>query len=222
MNPFRTCVALCLATALCAVEASAQERTPQIEVQTSGRVTNFQTGGDGWGGVIKEIQALRQIPREQDASVIAKLTAKLDDLPAPYAYEVVRRTCNTDPKKASYLFALTGGRVRYDAFRCADSTAKAGIQATMFSLQMPECKEMLSDLQLSLDALRQVRDSKEMFSSKASPWWICSHGMRAMTAGLEKKTLAMSDWLRPEADWPAIQNELRGQIDYTLDKYSKR
>jgi hypothetical protein len=51
--------------------------------------------------------------------------------------------CVSDPEKASYFFTLAGGRVRYDAMRCVDETARAGIQATAFSLQMPECKEML-------------------------------------------------------------------------------
>jgi hypothetical protein len=46
--------------------------------------------------------------------------------------------------------------------------------------------------------------------------------MRAVTAGLERKALVLSDWLRPESDWPAIQKETQGQIDYTLEKHSKK
>jgi hypothetical protein len=212
-----------ISTAVCGV-AYAQEppRTPQIEIETNGPITNYSSGADGWSGVIKKIQALRQIPRDQDATVIAAITKNMDNLPPPYAYEVARRACVSDPEMASYVFALAGQRVRYDAFRCTDETAKPGVQATIMSLQMPECKDTLSNWDLAAASLRKLRDAKEVFSSKASPWWICSHGLKAFGAALEKKTLTASDWLKPESEWPAIQKQIRDNIDYTLEKHSKK
>jgi len=197
-------------------------RQPQIEIHTDGAITNIQTGGDGWNGVIRKVQELRKIPRDRDSEVISALSSNLDNLPPPYAYEIVRRTCLTDPEKAANLFSLTGLRIRYDALKCVDETAKPGVQATLYSLQMPECKEMLSNSELSLGTYRRLRDAKELFSSKASPWWICSHGMKAVMAGLEKKTIAVSDWLKPETEWPVIQKEVRDMIEYTIEKHSKK
>jgi hypothetical protein len=224
MKGVRTSSVLGLMLALAYSAASAQEapRTPQIEVETKGPITNYSIGADGWSGVIKQIQALRQIPRDQDATVIATITKNLDNLPPPYAYEVARRACVSDPEMASYMFVLAGQRARYDALRCTDETAKSGVQVTIMSLQMPECKGVLSNWDLIAATLRKLRDAKEAFSSKASPWWICSHGMKAFGAALEKKTLTVSDWLKPESEWPAIQKQIRDNIDYTLDKHSKK
>jgi hypothetical protein len=213
-----------LTSMLACGSALAQEppRTPTIEIETHGAITNFSTGSDGWSGVIKKVQALRQIPREQDASVVAALTKNMDNLPPAYAYELARRLCVADPERAAYVFALAGQRMRYDAIRCTDETAKPGVQATLFSLQMPECKDMLSNVELHLASLRKVRDAKEAFASKASPWWICSHGMKAFGAAMDKKTLGPSDWLKPESEWPALQERLKDNIDYTIEKHSKK
>jgi hypothetical protein len=224
MQTARLSTMIGLLSMLACSSALAQEnlRTPTIEIETKGGLTNLSTGGDGWGGVIKKVLALRQIPRDEDATVIAALTKNMDDLPPAYAYELARRLCVADPEKASYVFALAGQRMRYDAFRCTDETAKPGVQATIMSLQMPECKAMLSNVDLHLATLRKLRDAKEIFSSKASPWWICSHGMKAFAAAANKKTLTPSDWLKPESEWPALQKQLKDNIDYTLEKHSKK
>jgi hypothetical protein len=204
--------------------ALAQEpsRTPTIEIETKGAVTDVTSGADGWSGIIKKVQALHQIPRDQDALVIAALTKNMDNLPPPYAYELARRLCISDPQRASDVFALAGQRMRYDALRCTDETAKSGVQLTLISLQMPECKAMLSNVDLHLASLRKLRDAKEAFASKASPWWICSHGMKAFGAAANKRTLAPSDWLKPESEWPAIRKQLKENIDYTIEKHSKK
>jgi hypothetical protein len=218
-------VVLGLVATLWAQWAGAQEppRAPEVEIETHGVFTNITIGGsESWSGIIKKVQALRQVPRERDAGVVAMLTRDLDGLPPPFAYELIRRTCVSNPEKAAYLFALTGGRLRYDAMRCVDQTARAGVQATLFALRMPECKEMLTNLDLNLRSMAQVRDGKDLFSSKASHWWICSHGMQAISAAMEKKTLAASDWLKPESEWPSIQKEIKEQIDYTIEKHSKK
>lgn len=224
MKAARISAALSLMAALSLDRAFAQElpRTPQIEIQTNEPITNIQTAGDGWGGVIRKVQELRKIPRDRDSEIISALSGNLDNLPPPFAYEVVRRTCSTDPQRASHLFALASGRIRYDAYRCKDATASAGVQATMFALQMPECRSMLSDNELFFSSMRRIKDAEEMFSSKASPWWICSHGMAAIGSGLQKKALAVADWLKPEQEWPAIKARIRAEIDYTLDKHSKK
>jgi hypothetical protein len=225
MMALRVRSALCLGVFLCAGGAAGQEspRKPEVTIERDGNITNFTSAGAGsWRPVITGVLKLREIPRESDAYVISTLTAEMDDLPPLYLYELVRRTCISDPERASYLFGLAGMRLRYDAYRCVDASAKAGVHATVFALQMPECGSMLSDLDLSLKSLRKLRDAKELFSSKASPWWICSHGMAAMQAGLEKRTLDVAEWLKPESEWEKIREQVRGDIDYTIDKHSKK
>jgi hypothetical protein len=143
----------------------------------------------------------------------------MDWLPPAYIYELARRTCATDPDRAIYIFNLAGSRMRYDAFRCVDETALEGIAATIASLPMPECRVLL-DMKKTVAALKKLRASPAPFASKASPWWICSHGMAAVEAGLANKELAPSDWEKPEAEWDGVRREIAEQIDYTIAKHS--
>jgi len=210
---------------LCASGVAGQEppRKPQVTIEKEGNIINIiGVGAGSWRAVITSVQKLREVPRESDSSVVATLAANVDALPPPYLYELVRRICISDPERASYLFGLAGLRARYDAYKCVDETAKAGVHATVFSLQIPECKSMLSDTDLFLSSMRKLRDAKELFSSKASPWWICSHGMAAIKAGLEKRTLDVAEWLKPESEWEKIKEQVRSDIDYTIEKNSKK
>ena len=157
-------------------------RKPQIEVKTRGPITSITTGADGWSGVVKKIQALR---RNFPGTRMPASSPR-----SPRTWTTCRRLTPTrlrggsaffDPEKASYIFALTGQRVRYDALRCTDETAKPGVQATIMSLQMPECKNMLSNRDLALASLRKMRDAR---------------------GGLLVKGLTVVDLLsRHESDW---------------------
>ena len=224
MRALRVFSAFGLGVLLC-VGAAGQDfpRKPEVTIEKEGSVTNIiGVGAGSWSAVVTSVQKLREIPRESDASVISALSAKMDALPPPYLYELVRRTCISGPERSSYLFSLASLRMRYDAYRCIDGTAKAGVHATLFSLQMPECGSVLSDTDLALSSMRKLRDAKELFSSKASPWWICSHGMAALKAGMEKRTLGVAEWLRPESEWDKIKEQVRADIDYTIEKHSKK
>jgi hypothetical protein len=45
--------------------------------------------------------------------------------------------------------------------------------------------------------------------------------MQAIMAAMEKKTLQTSDWLKPESEWPAIRQEILGQIDAEVKKRAR-
>ena len=210
-----------IATVLLVGPAGAQQagQNPQLDVEQRGNVTDVTIGGPGWGGVIKDIQAVRALPADKDAEVIDKLQKDIDVNPPAYIYELVRRLCPSDPQRAMYLFAVAGSRMRYDAFRCVDESALEGISTTLMSLPMPDCKALAND-KLIMAQLRKSRDSKELFTSKASPWWMCSHGMEAMGAALDKKSLQTSDWLKPESEWPAIRQTILGDLDATVKTHA--
>lgn len=210
------------AAALMPRVASAEEaKTPEVSIEQRGNITSIKTAGAGWGGVIKAVQALRAAPATQDAELIQSLTKDMDSLPPAYIYELARRTCASDPDRAIYLLYLAGMRVRYDALRCVDPTAQAGVTATLMSLPMPECKA-LSDKERITPALKALRASPQvMFASKESPWWICSHGMAAITAGLQKKSLQTSEWQRPESEWAGFQKQLLDLVDRSIENQSK-
>lgn len=212
-------VAVLVVSILQPATARAQEgpQRPQVEVEQRGTTTNLTIGGSGWGGVIKDIQALRALPADDDAEVVDKLQRDIDTNPPAYIYELSRRVCAKDPQRAAYLFAVAGLRMRYDAYRCVDETALGGVTMTLMSLPMREC-DALADNAVVMSAFRRAHDSKDLFSSKASPWWICSHGMAAMRAATEKKTLQPGDWLKPESDWPAIRQKLLTDLDRSLNE----
>jgi hypothetical protein len=209
MKCIRVCAAFCLTFTLCIGAAAAQETQspPEIAINVDGKITNIYVVGDAWAGVIAKVQELRQIPSAQDAEVVGTLRKNMDALPPVYIYELVRRTCVSNPKEAGRLFHLAGVRMRYDAYRCTDQTAAGGIQATLMSLPLPDCKAALEDDTLRAGAAELV-GAKELFSSKASPWWICSHGMDAVMAGLSGKTLNTAEWLTPEDKWQQVRESL--------------
>jgi hypothetical protein len=218
------CAAVCLAFYLANGEIYGEEgtRRPEISAETHGNSKNIRVGGsDSWHAVIASVRALREMPDSRDAEVIADLRKKMDDLPPAYIYEMARRTCATNQQEAMDLFNLAGMRLRYDAARCVDQTALAGVQATVFSLQSPEFKACLTDDAL-IPSLRRLRESQALFASRASPWWICSHGMAAIQAGLKKKEIAKSDWLKPEGDWATARAMVEDAIDYTIAKHEKK
>jgi hypothetical protein len=195
--------------------ASSEEapKTPEIVIEKQGNVTNITTGASGWAGVIKAVQKLRTLPADKDPQVIDVLEKNMDALPPAYIYKLARRTCASDPDRAIYLLHLAGSRARYDAYRCVDTSAEAGVTATLMSLPMPECNA-LRDMSKTVAALKKLRDLKEeLFSSTASPWGICSHGMAAIEAGLSHKTLATSEWRKPESEWAAIRRKIIDQIE---------
>lgn len=198
-------------------------RRPEISAETRSKSTDLSVGGpDSWKGVIASVLALRQIPRAKDTEVIADLRKRMDELPPAYMYELARRVCATDPKEASDLFNLAGMRLRYDAARCVDETAMAGVQATVYALQSPDFRTCLSGDDALVPSLERVRVTGQLFTSQASPWWICSHGLGAIRAGLAGKTLAKEDWLKSEDQWTAAREKVEDAIDYTIRKYGKR
>ena len=215
---FTAAAAILMIAALPAASEQAPE-TPQIVIEQEGKVTKVSVGGGGWEGVIEAVQKLRELPADKSAQVVDVLQKNMDALPPAYIYELARRTCTSDPDRAVYLFNLAGSRARYDAFRCVDETAQEGIAATLMSLPMPECKA-LGDTAKMVAALKKLRTSKEQFASTASPWWICSHGMAAVMAGLMNQSLATSEWEKPKAEWDTAKREVVDGIDETINKHS--
>jgi hypothetical protein len=214
-------VAVALILALSgAAAAMAQEgpRTPSVSTETKGNVTATNVAGAwSWRAVMDGARGIRNLPPERDGEIVARLTSQRDGLPPAYIYEVVRRICAKSPDEAAYLFMLAGMRMRYDAYRCMDETALAGIQATLVEASPMACPA-LTEKKRMLPVLERLTADPALFASKASPWWICSHGMAVVQAGLANKTLTQREWLKPESDWPKAQARVRDDLQFTLEK----
>lgn len=216
--------------ALCAAlipfaAALAETQKPSVNCSGNDSFTNCSTSGEGtFEVVMAAVHVLGQRPASEDRAIIEKLTRDKDTLPPPFLYELAARSFATNKLEAGYYFGLAGTRGRYDAFRCRDKTASAGIGMSLMVLdeRLKPMMEYFRAHQKELaQAYRLVRDRNDGFNGKASPWWICSHGMMAVSAGMSGKALREEDWLKPESEWPAIRDSLNKGLDKTIEQLER-
>lgn len=172
-----------------------------------------------WTAVEAGLNDLLNRPRRDDAAVIEEVKAMGDAAPPPYLMEMGRRIAATDPVEGAYWFRLGYLRTQWAAFACADTTARQASIVVLTALENAEqgLVERFDQPELRLPAYERLGDGDAVFQSTASAWWICSHGMLAMTAGLqasrgESRTIPLSVWLAPEATRASMQARLRAYL----------
>lgn len=210
---------LALALVVVAPGASAQSELPGVTITQQGDVTHINIAGPGtFNAIVEEVLALRQRGADADPEILAMIEAGRETLPPPYYLEAFRRSCQTDVEAAREWIALYSIRSRYDGARCVDPTAMQGLQVALMALAAPECRT--SDLTAagkSLDTLERILEEETLFSSTASPWWICSNGMDAMMVALEGRQ--QDDWLKPETEWPSIREKILEDARASIAKH---
>ena len=177
--------------------------------------------------VLMQMRNLVARPEADSAAVIAELDAfGLDNVAPLILTEYARRqklTGNTDWR---YWAELGMFRANFDKRTCTDMTAP---QFT--TVYMMEYSGQLSDAHDTshfMDAaneqndtrwqiLRRILTSGDAFKGKASAWWICSHGMAAMTAGMSGRQMSLEGWWKG-AD--AVE-KARKEGETVLDKMLK-
>lgn len=231
MSKYRSCVlsSLIAASVLMPAISLADDRTIHLEIQPQADNTaEVQVGGDGtYSAVLAEVLALRNDATRTNDQIVAFITANRDSLPPPYYLEAVRRSCVSDPDAALAWLTLYSIRARYDAMRCTDASAIDNVQATIGWVNFHECASHLPAGKASFNAsLAKTLADPDLFQSTASPWWICSGGSSLLNKlstdvpqGASQGpdvTLADTDWLRPQSDWPAIQQKLTDLVNKVL------
>jgi len=220
---------LLVASVLTPALSFGDDRTIHLEIQPQGDNTaDVHVGGDGtYSVVLAEVLALRNDTTRTNDQIVAFITANRDSLPPPYYLEAVRRTCVSAPDAALAWLTLYSIRARYDAMRCTDATAIDNVQATIGWVNFRECASHLPAGQASFNAsLAKTLAEPDLFQSAASPWWICSGGsslLNKLSSDVPEGasqgpqvTVADADWLRPESDWPAIQQNLTDLVKKAL------
>lgn len=211
-------IAILFAT-LATTSSVGADRSIHLEVQSNANVTNYTVAGDGtYRSVMNQVLALRADRQKSDQEVLLYIQQNRDNLPPPYFLEAMRRSCSSDPAAAWSWLNLYSIRARYDALRCVDPSAMDNVQAVLFELQAPECQSQLKSSHATITAgLSKMLSQADVFASKASPWWICSGGMGVIMQTLQSSpnegtastsTVTDSQWLRPKAQWPTIQQKL--------------
>lgn len=192
---------------LLATPASGQSPVTIIET-TNGVVTNFDTPRLE---ASPEFVAMRN--RTDTEAVILQLTKDRDINPAPYLFELARRLLPTDSKLAVQWYMIGMTRLLYDGLRCSDRSVYAdGGFLGHWVRQYPEVAQQITGDRPDIAALQtNVRQRPDLFAGSSDIWYVCSHGMVAISAGMSGKAIAEVDYLRPRKQWPALQTYLRGQ-----------
>lgn len=156
---------------------------------------------------LDQFQSLRNAPADQDAAVIAYVERNADRLPPFFVMEMARRLYPSDQEQALWWYHVGYIRGVYDAMRCADKTAASGL-----SILPKIAPEVAGHAAVDQAAYRRqglkVLEWQDLYKSRASPWWICSNGERALSNVAEGRPAQDPDWLRPRRVWPKIRAKL--------------
>ena len=192
-------------------KADIGDKYPKVAIERSGKVTTVYLSGEhDWHAVIEHMLGWRQFP-EQKLSRKQSIARRSI---SPYRIELVRHFCANNPERAMREYLIMVAMILYDAKRCVDKTAMAGIKPSLVALAAPECQGMQGKLsnQVRRKVTNSLIDDPEFKQPDTSPWWICSYGMDAVNAGLQKKPLKRVDWLVPEDEWTGIWEEVTNDL----------
>lgn len=128
---------------------------------------------------LDQFQDLRNQPREHDDAVIGYVKENADRLPPFFLMEMARRFYPSDREEALWWYHVGYIRGLYDALRCADKTAANGLG--ILNKIAPEVAGLAERDQTAFRRRGlEVLEWRGLYRSEASPWWICSHGERAI------------------------------------------
>lgn len=215
-----------LAALLLAGAATAQEyggtRNPELmEITLSdGSRTHFVIGQYAWGELLAEMGTLRGEAEIRDREIAEQLFSARNSIPPGMLFELARRYASFDAEQAVYVFLLARARTLYDALRCVNSTATEGIPVItdMAGREVAELMNINEEgggaarTERMQRALQRLMDSNEIFASSFSPWWICSASDSAFFAAVNGASMPQDEWLKREAVWPNVQEQVRRNI----------
>jgi len=227
MTTDRKLVLAALALSLAAAPASlAQESWPgqapdaNVVIQRDGKITTVIVTDESTARMTRLFAELRALPNSSDDEVVFWITQNQLKLPPYFLYEAARRRLATDRAAALTWFLLAGVRARYDALRCADRSA--GQNVVMLPQLAPEVAQYAEAHRAeSGRAGLLVMQRSDLFAHEASPWWICSQGIRNTVRALEGGRLDKAQWLKPDTEWPAMRTQLAAGLSRYFEEQGK-
>lgn len=155
-------------------------------------------------GVLQQMRALVARPEADSAAIVAELEAVgLDNLAPLILTEYARRQKLLGNADWRYWVELGVFRANFDKRACVDPTAPQFITVYMMEYegQLDKAKDTSKFMVAANEQndgrwqiLRRILTSGEAFTSKASAWWVCSHGMAAMSAGMGRRQMSLDGW----------------------------
>jgi hypothetical protein len=226
-NQMRTLLAALATTVTIALPSAfgqaqpSEPKWPTISSETKGNVTNALVMDPMLAAQARNFATLRKIPSMQNPVVVPWLMARAQELDPGFLYEIARRLWDMGRRNDAFeWFALAHVRARYDAARCVDKTAPQGI----FALPQIAANVQAGMRQLPADfsaaGLRAIA-RPDAFSGTVSPWGICAHGMNAVMAGIEKKSIDEAAWLKPQGEWEKLRADVKQQLTAFFVEFGK-
>lgn len=148
----------------------------------------------------------------EKAKVAASVQENAQDY-APPAFYALSKALFDDGHRDEGAFWFYAGQLRgrYDANRCADSTARQEVSALNQQYGTPINQYMIKDLPKWEAVINQVVEWDKKTPHHYDPRWINLHGMNAMLAGLAGKSspTASSTMSVAASQWPQIEEQTR-------------
>ncbi len=168
-------------------------------------------------GVLSAIRAYHQRPEAESEPVLAELdTLGLNNLPPPFMMEYARREWVLGRGGWAERYLIGRMRALFDAKVCIDPTA--GQFKAVVELEFEQFEDFISaynkDVNENFAAyLQKHMESGVCFQSNASAWWICSHGMDALSHALKGSSkIKLAEWFVGEKERENIKAEALEQL----------
>lgn len=210
---------VCATDALAQSQAPTDAKRPGYSVQQQGSITSILVYDPDLLKQLEQYQILRTRPATEDGVIVPWLVRNSAGLSPIFTYELARRLWDQGRRDEAFeWYAVAGLRAFYDGFRCTDTTAAQGVmflpQAAINVAQGIDAHR----IEYGRAGLRALKRA-DLFTSTVSPWWICTHGVRAIQGALGSQTMETASWLKPQAEWPGIRDRLVSQrTEYYLEQ----
>lgn len=121
-----------------------------------------------------------------DSTLWKKLEDERNSLEPIFLIYLAEHTVADNERKAIEWYWLGLIRAQLDASLCVDQTAKSGIPI-IAGLAPNVLQAMSRNQERTAQIGQKVLRRKDLRASRASPWWICSHGARSVVTPLQKE-----------------------------------
>ena len=151
-------------------------------------------------GQAKILTTIARQPMADNDIIIPWIEQNADSLEPTLLMVLGRRLFDQSHADALEWFAVAYARMAYDARRCKDPSAGAGLAWVLGLTAQPLLSYVKSHPDEYAAAEQRALARSDLFSDKVSPEWICGHGISA------------SDRVKPREQWPALQESLRADM----------
>lgn len=163
---------------------------------------------------MEQFQARLKAAKPGDPELLKEIKNTFNDLPAPYLYIVAEYISQTDMGNAMEWYFLAHLRARLDAALCSDSTARQGIN--YIPALAPTVSQFIrGNLSEAAQIGMQALARPDLRSGRASPWWICVHGINAMTQAMQNN---LSDEAREKMGLPTPEKKRQNTLDWLIPR----